>query len=102
MVEEKKFRQDLLYRINTVEINVPPLRERGEDIQLLSEYFLTVYMRKYHKQTLSLDKTTIHMFENYEWPGNVRELQHAIERAVIMCESVNAPSFRLLVYSKRN
>jgi DNA-binding NtrC family response regulator len=87
MVEEKKFRQDLLYRINTVEIVVPPLRERGEDIQLLSEYFLEVYMRKYHKQSLSLNKTTIRMFENYEWPGNVRELQHAIERAVIMCES---------------
>jgi two-component system, NtrC family, response regulator HydG len=86
-VEEKKFRQDLLYRINTVEINVPPLRERGEDIQLLSEYFLAIYMRKYHKQSLSFDKTTFRMFENYDWPGNVRELQHSIERAVIMCES---------------
>jgi DNA-binding NtrC family response regulator len=86
-VEEKKFRQDLLYRINTVEIVVPPLRERGEDIRLLSEYFLNIYIRKYHKQPLSFDKTTFRMFENYDWPGNVRELQHAIERVVIMCES---------------
>jgi DNA-binding NtrC family response regulator len=87
MVEEKKFRQDLLYRINTIEINVPPLRQRGEDVKLLSEYFLAIYMRKYHKQSLHFDRTTIRMFENYDWPGNVRELQHAVERAVIMCES---------------
>lgn len=87
MVEEKKFRQDLLYRINTVEIYVPPLRERGEDIELLSNYFLSFYMRKYHKESLRFDKAAIRMFENYNWPGNVRELQHAIERAVIMCET---------------
>lgn len=86
-VEEKKFRQDLLYRINTVEIVVPPLRERGEDIRLLSEYFLNIYIHKYHKNALSIDKKTFRMFENYDWPGNVRELQHAMERVVIMCES---------------
>jgi transcriptional regulator with PAS, ATPase and Fis domain len=86
-VEEKKFRQDLLYRINTVEIMVPPLRERGEDIRLLSEYFLKIYIRKYHKNALSFDKKTFRMFGNYNWPGNVRELQHAVERAVIMCDT---------------
>lgn len=87
MVEERKFRQDLLYRINTVEIQVPPLRSRKEDIPLLSEYFLSIYMKKYHKTSLTFDRTTLRMFENYNWPGNVRELQHAIERVVIMCES---------------
>ncbi|MGE5400527.1 MAG: sigma-54-dependent transcriptional regulator [Ignavibacteriales bacterium] len=87
MVEDKKFRQDLLYRINTVEIHVPPLRERKEDIPLLSEYFLSIYTKKYHKQSLHFDKTVLRMFENYNWPGNVRELQHSIERVVIMCES---------------
>ncbi|HEX2961374.1 MAG TPA: sigma-54 dependent transcriptional regulator [Ignavibacteriales bacterium] len=87
MAEEKKFRQDLLYRINTVEIHVPPLRERKEDIPLLSEYFLSIYARKYHKPELCFDKTVFRMFDNYCWPGNVRELQHAVERAAIMCES---------------
>ncbi|MCU7496554.1 MAG: sigma-54-dependent Fis family transcriptional regulator [Ignavibacteria bacterium] len=87
MVEEKKFRQDLLYRVNTVEIHVPPLRERREDIPLLAEYFLSIYSRKYHKPSLNLDRTVLRMFNNYSWPGNVRELQHAIERAAIMCES---------------
>lgn len=87
MAEEKKFRQDLLYRINTVEIHVPALRERREDIPLLAEYFLSIYARKYHKPQLSFDKTVFRMFDNYSWPGNVRELQHAVERAVIMCES---------------
>ncbi|MCU7493238.1 MAG: sigma-54-dependent Fis family transcriptional regulator [Ignavibacteria bacterium] len=87
MAEEKKFRQDLLYRINTVEIHVPPLRERKEDIPLLSEYFLSIYGRKYHKPELCFDKTVFRMFDNYIWPGNVRELQHAVERAAIMCES---------------
>ncbi|HEX2866734.1 MAG TPA: sigma-54 dependent transcriptional regulator [Ignavibacteriales bacterium] len=87
MAEEKQFRQDLLYRINTVEIHVPPLRERKEDIPLLSEYFLSLYARKYHKPELCFDKTVFRMFHNYSWPGNVRELQHAVERAAIMCES---------------
>lgn len=87
MAEEKQFRRDLLYRINTVEIRIPPLRERGDDIKLLAEYFLTIYMRKYHKQSLRFDRSTFRLFCNYDWPGNVRELQHAVERAVIMSET---------------
>ena len=87
MVKEEKFRQDLLYRINTVEIGIPPLRERKEDIQLLAEYFLDIFKKQYNKPDLSVPVITMKRLENYQWPGNVRELQHAIERSVIMCES---------------
>jgi two-component system response regulator HydG len=87
MVKEGKFRQDLLYRINTVEIGIPPLRERKEDIQLLAEYFLDIFKKQYNKPDLSVPVITMKRLENYQWPGNVRELQHAIERSVIMCES---------------
>jgi two-component system, NtrC family, response regulator HydG len=87
LVADKKFRQDLLYRINTVEISLPPLRERIMDIPLLSEHFLNIYKKKYHKPSLSFDPVTIRKFEHYSWPGNIRELQHAIERAVILSES---------------
>lgn len=82
-----KFRQDLLYRINTVEIHLPPLRERKGDIPLLTEYFLSIYKRKYNKPELKIDPVTIRYFENYEWFGNIRELQNAIERSVILCDS---------------
>jgi two-component system response regulator HydG len=87
MVKEGKFRQDLLYRINTVEIRIPPLRERKEDIQLLSGYFLEIFKKKYDKPDLFLPILTMKRLENYHWPGNVRELQHAIERSAIMCET---------------
>lgn len=86
MVSEKKFRQDLLYRINTVEITLPPLRERSEDIPLLLDHFLSTYCRKYGKTVKHLSRTTLNRLERYDWPGNVRELQHAVERAVIMSE----------------
>jgi len=86
MVAEKAFRQDLLYRINTVEIRIPPLRARGEDIALLAEHFLAVYTRKYGVPAKRLPPATLRKLERYAWPGNVRELQHAIERAVIMSE----------------
>jgi len=87
MVTENNFRQDLLYRINTVEIDIPPLRERKEDISLLAHYFLSIYKKKYNKETLSLDPGTLKKLENYSWPGNVRELQHTMERSVILCDS---------------
>ncbi len=86
-VAANKFRQDLLYRINTVEIHLPPLRERKGDIPLLTEHFLTLYKKKYNKPQLAIDESTQKYFENYEWPGNIRELQHAIERSVILCDS---------------
>jgi DNA-binding NtrC family response regulator len=86
MVARKEFRQDLLYRINTVELQIPPLRERPEDIPLLIEHFLNVYSKKYKKNIKRLNITTLKKLEKYHWPGNVRELQHAIERAIIMSE----------------
>lgn len=87
MVEESNFRQDLLYRINTVEIHIPSLRERAGDIPLLTDHFLTAYSKKYNKSIRSVNPDTIRRLQKYRWPGNIRELQHAIERAVIMSDS---------------
>jgi len=87
MVEKKEFRQDLLYRINTVEIPLPPLRERQEDIPLLADHFLQIYCKKYRVPQKRVNTATIKKLQKYHWPGNVRELQHAIERAVIMTDS---------------
>jgi transcriptional regulator with PAS, ATPase and Fis domain len=84
MVQNKEFRQDLLYRINTIEIHVPPLRERLDDIPALCEHFLQIYARKYNKNVTLINEAAMKRMQKYEWPGNVRELQHALERAVIM------------------
>jgi DNA-binding NtrC family response regulator len=86
MVKDGKFRQDLLYRINTVEINVPPLRERLEDLPLLMNHFLTEYCDKYKMPAKRITDSTLKRLEKHNWPGNIRELQHAVERAVIMSE----------------
>jgi len=87
MVNEGKFRQDLLYRINTVEIHLPALRDRLGDIQLLVEHFLTIYCKKYKMPLKRIHPSTIRRLEKHSWPGNIRELQHSVERAVIMSES---------------
>lgn len=87
MIEEGKFRQDLLYRINTVEIDLPPLRERYGDIPLLANHFFQIYTKKYKKPIRGFTKDAMKRLEEGNWPGNVRELQHVIERAVIMTES---------------
>lgn len=84
MVQNKEFREDLLYRINMVEIRVPPLRERTGDISLLINHFLKEYAKKYKKPGLRINQNTISRLEKYSWPGNIRELRHAIERAVIL------------------
>jgi DNA-binding NtrC family response regulator len=86
-VSNNLFRQDLLYRINTVEIHLPPLRERGDDIELLSNHFLKIYSKKYRKSLRGITAAALKKLMHYTWPGNVRELQHAIERAVIMTET---------------
>ena len=86
MVKEGTFREDLLYRINTIHVEVPPLRERGNDILLLAEAFLRDYGRKYRKPDLSFSSETRQRLLGYSWPGNVRELQHTVEKAVIMCD----------------
>ena len=87
MVADTKFRQDLLYRINTVEIHLPPLRERSGDITLLANHFLKIYSKKYRKSIKGINAAAIKKLNHYSWPGNVRELQHAIERAIIMGET---------------
>jgi len=86
MVAEKAFRQDLLYRINTVEIHLPPLRDRTGDIELLSRHFLQELAAKYKKPGLTIQPAAIEKLKDHSWPGNVRELQHAIERAIILTD----------------
>jgi len=86
MVGEGNFRQDLVYRINTVEIKLPPLRQRQSDIPLLIDHYLKIYTRKYQRPALTLKKETLKQLQAYGWPGNIRELRHAVERAVILAE----------------
>jgi DNA-binding NtrC family response regulator len=87
LVTTQKFREDLLYRINTIWIEVPPLRERGGDIELLSTFFLNCFERKYRKLPLKISPQALQKLRDYPWPGNVRELQHTIEKAVILSDS---------------
>ncbi len=87
LIRENLFREDLYYRINTVQIELPPLRERGDDLLLLAEYYLEKYSKKYQKPNLKIDQRAIKKLGQYSWPGNIRELQHVIENAVILCES---------------
>ena len=84
-VKNGEFREDLLYRINTIHIEVPPLRDRREDIPMLAEFFLSRFSKKYNK-TLSFNIRTKNKLQEYSWPGNIRELQHSIEKAVILSE----------------
>jgi DNA-binding NtrC family response regulator len=86
MVAEGKFREDLLYRINTFEIQVPPLRERQDDIPLLAEHFIRIFSSKYGKPKIFAKKGVLKMLAMHSWPGNIRELQNAIERAIVLCE----------------
>jgi len=86
MIREQTFRQDLLYRINTIQIELPPLRQRIEDIEALANFFITKYCNKYKKSGLNLQNKAISQMQKYQWPGNIRELQHTIEKAVILCE----------------
>jgi DNA-binding NtrC family response regulator len=83
-IEEKTFRQDLLYRINTIELHLPPLRDRGDDILLLAQHFVKVYAGRYHRKITGMAAAFEKKLMAHNWPGNIRELQHAIERAVIL------------------
>jgi two-component system, NtrC family, response regulator HydG len=87
MAESFEFRQDLLYRLNTVEIVLPPLRERKEDIGLLADYYVKQFSEQYGKPGISLNEETLEQLKHYHWPGNIRELAHTIERAVILNKS---------------
>ncbi|MFZ5971927.1 MAG: sigma-54-dependent transcriptional regulator [Bacteroidota bacterium] len=102
MVQEGRFRQDLLYRINTVEVHIPPLCERVDDIPMLANHFLNYYSKKYRKEVLSISNEAITKLKKYAWPGNVRELQHAIERAVIMADSPTLQESDFLFSRKAN
>lgn len=84
MIKEGSFREDLLYRINTIQIHLPPLRERIDDLPILANHFLSSFSEKYKKGTLVFKKSTLNKLAKHEWPGNIRELQHTIEKAVIM------------------
>src|SRR5256712_10667221 len=86
LVAEGKFRQDLLYRLNVVPIDVPPLRERAADIPLLVEYFIDRFGKKAGKKFRTIDKRSLGLLQAYDWPGSIRELQNVIERAVILCD----------------
>jgi len=88
MVAKGTFRQDLLFRINTVELILPPLRQRGNDIILLANHFLQTFNTKYHKIIKAINTKAAQTMLNYSWPGNIRELQHVIERAVIMTDGL--------------
>jgi transcriptional regulator with PAS, ATPase and Fis domain len=86
LANENRFRKDLIYRINTVEIVIPPLRKREGDILLLAKHFSKIYSTKYLKPEMEFDRSAVDKLINYHYPGNVRELQYTIERAVIMAE----------------
>jgi transcriptional regulator with PAS, ATPase and Fis domain len=84
LIEEKKFREDLYYRLNTITIDVPPLRQRREDVAPLAEHFLSHFSREFRKQVAGISEPVLHRLESYDWPGNVRELRNVIERAVLL------------------
>jgi DNA-binding NtrC family response regulator len=86
LADEKRFRQDLLFRLNTIEIALPPLRERREDVPVLLDHYLELYARKYDKPQRALPNAVLDALVRHDWPGNVRALRHAAERAVIMAE----------------
>ena len=87
LVDQKLFREDLMYRLNTIIIKIPPLRERGDDILLIADYFLKRYIKKYNKSEIKISSSGIKTLLKHNWPGNVRELKHTIEKAVILAES---------------
>ncbi|MEK7715059.1 MAG: helix-turn-helix domain-containing protein, partial [candidate division NC10 bacterium] len=84
MVKEKRFREDLFYRLNVITVNVPPLRERREDIRVLAQHFLRVYAAKNNRKLEGFTDEAVRRLEAYAWPGNVRELENVIERAVVL------------------
>jgi DNA-binding NtrC family response regulator len=103
MVDNGTFREDLFYRINTIMIEVPPLRDRVDDIPILANYFLRVHGERYGKKGLRINTPALEKLTNHTWPGNIRELQHSIEKAVILSESpVLKPSDFLFKQTHRN
>jgi two-component system response regulator HydG len=99
LADEKRFRKDLIYRINTVDVIVPPLRDRGTDITELSRYFVSLYADKYNKSSITFDTGFISKLKKHDFPGNVRELQYILERAVIMTDDTELKSEDLVFSS---
>jgi DNA-binding NtrC family response regulator len=99
LANEGRFRKDLIYRINTVEVTMPPLRKRNADIMLLAKHFARLYATKYLKQAISFDDSAVQKLESYNYPGNVRELQYTIERAVIMADEATLKASDLIFSS---
>jgi two-component system response regulator PilR (NtrC family) len=100
LIKEKQFRQDLFFRLNVIKIDLPPLRERKEDIPLLVKHFLDAYSEENKKEILGISEEVMEIFDNYEWPGNIRELENLIERAVVLAKTKlitrnNLPPFLL-------
>lgn len=86
LVESRQFRQDLYYRLNVIEIHLPPLRERGDDVLFLARHFIAELAKESGSKTVGLDRHVEHVFLSYPWPGNIRELRNVIERAVVLCD----------------
>lgn len=97
LVKQGTFRQDLLYRLNTFVIDLPPLRRRKKDIQSLSEHFVQCFSAKYNKSALSLTSDALGLLQQHQWPGNVRELQHVIERAVLLSNNESIDADKILI-----
>ena len=101
LIEQGRFRQDLLFRLNTVELHLPPLRERREDIPLLADHFLHQHARRYHKTLAGFDTEATEALRAYGWPGNIRELEHVVERAVLMAQGLYVKPSDLGLRSER-
>jgi len=99
LVAENKFRQDLLYRLNVVEIRIPPLRERTDDILLLADFFLRTFFEQFNKKHSPLSFGASKLLQKYHWPGNVRELKNTMERLAIMCDSARITTAELYQYT---
>lgn len=99
LIKEKKFREDLYYRLNVVPINLPPLRDRGEDIGLIADYYLGYYNKKNNKNIRGFTKAVKEIFYSYNWPGNIRELQNVIERAVVLTDEEEIDRDKIFLYN---
>jgi transcriptional regulator with GAF, ATPase, and Fis domain len=95
MVQRREFREDLYYRLNVVQLELPPLRERRDDIHLLAQHFLETTAKQFHKKVVRFSQAALHSIVEYSWPGNVRELENAIQRAVVLCERHSVENWHL-------
>jgi DNA-binding NtrC family response regulator len=102
MVEDGRFRADLLFRLNTMNVHVPPLRDRGEDIMILARHFIRLFVRKYDKPCLELTESAVAEIMKYHWPGNVRELRNKMEQAVLLCDNQEIAVEHLAIPGKMN